>query len=263
MLERAAALRVERDFKVLYLDGSVRTIVTEVQGAHLRIGVQNEAWRQLPLARLGRIICCGDVRWQADALQRCAESGVPVLFVDGDGWPRMMAVGRMDAVLDLGAHIENCVASPVWKERYANWRAAQERRLAKWVCRALKWPWGGDKVEAVRLRLDQALTEAFGAEARARIRWFYPLAATLVAETLGLAGVDPDLTTGFRGGVPLAKDLAGLLGWPVRGRVLARRDSSWCEGGRRQIAAYWTRELERPIGATARRLVCHLWRITP
>ncbi|RMG21551.1 MAG: hypothetical protein D6729_00535 [Deltaproteobacteria bacterium] len=263
MPERVAAMHVERDFKVLYLDGSERPIVAEVQGAHLRIGVHNEAWRQLPLARLGRIICCGDVRWQADALQCCAEAGIPILFVDGNGWARMLAVGRMAAVLDLGRHLENCIASPAWGERYANWREAQERRLARWVCRALRWPWDGDKVEAIRLRLDQALAETFGDEARARIRWFYPLAATLMAEVLGLAGVPPDLLTGFRGGTPLVKELAALLGWPVRGRILARRDSSWCEGGRRQVVAYWGRELERPVERTARRLACHLWRITP
>lgn len=249
------------DRKVLYLDGGGRVLRVSREGPALRVETSDGATRWYPLQRVSRVVSRGRVLWEGHGLHACIEAGISVLMVDEEGGVRGLCVGALHDMLGLREHLENCMAGPSWMERYTAWRRAQERRLIRHACAALGWECTDLRPTRVQARMDQTLARRWGSRGRTRLRELHALAVGQAAEALSDAGLDPDQALGWQGAVSLAADLGALLGWPVRGRLLAA--NAGCPSDGRALAALYQAILERPLAATARRLVSYLWRIDP
>lgn len=118
--------------KPLHLDG--RTHPIEVTAAGPALAVTRGARRmQFPLARLSRILVCGRVHWQAEALSLCLRHQVAVVFLDGRAQPIGAALALQPRPGALDELLSEFVDRPHWRERYDNWlRSRRLRVLFEW-----------------------------------------------------------------------------------------------------------------------------------
>lgn len=118
--------------KPLHLDGRVQPI--EVSTAGPALAVARGARRmQFPLARLSRILTCGRVRWDSEALALCLRQRVPVVFLDSRAQPIGAALALQAQPGALDELLADFVDRPHWRTRYDNWLRSQRLRvLLEW-----------------------------------------------------------------------------------------------------------------------------------
>ena len=258
--EHAEGLR-----KPLYLQGR-NGLAVELDGPALRVRQPERAAVFYPLARLARVLSKGAVGWSCEALLACADAGVPVTFLDGDGGVRGYLFGPSSGASELYPCLRACLRRPDGLSRYADWRRAMADHARRVVeqqlrqrggCPGRVLAWRGlapvglgvtvampDAALARRLRgvlagaSAQLLVEA-GLSAE-RLAWLEPLnLVDDVAELLVWALAEPVLT-GTRRDAPEAewsddRDLAVLVEARREevfgfGRSLLVRLRQWLEG---------------------------------
>jgi hypothetical protein len=207
--KRAAALPLPASAgprKPLHLDGRAAPIEVSTVGTALAV-TRGARRMQFPLARLSRVLVCGRVRWEGEALALCLRHRVPVVFLDpraqpiGAAMPLQAQPGALDELLTA------FVDRPHWRARYENWLRSQRLRvLLAWRRRRAA---GGtpvtraEWVEAVRA---QVYVPEFASGSPAAGASY-----ALVLVVLARAGVRTQYRA-FDGGVlPLAVDLGRLL----------------------------------------------------
>ncbi len=246
--------------RVLYLSPS-GTMEVRREGPALAVRSSGTAPRWYPVSRLARVVSHPKVAWHGEAMRLLMREGIPLLFVDGDGAVTGLCIGGIGpAPDDLRIHLETAMAAPSWPEAYGDWLRAEERRMLFHIARALGWSSEALQPEPMRRRLAAALEQTLGAASSRTMRALLAYARGLVAEELALAGLGPEVSTGLCGGVALAHDLAVLLGWSVRGRVVAMPPREKMQNTR-ALAAYYTLVLEPRLRPTLRRLIARLWRL--
>ena len=105
--------------KPLYLDGG-RPMCVALDGRALRIRTDRTADRRAPLPRISRVIVWGDVSWSTDALLACADAGISVSFVRGNGI-RARLLGRTSRVDDFAGLWSDFLDRPDWRTHFADW----------------------------------------------------------------------------------------------------------------------------------------------
>lgn len=206
--------------KPLYLQGH-SGLAVELDGRALRVRQPARAATLYPLARLARVLSKGAVRWSHEALLGCADAGVPVVFMDGEGGVRGYLFGPSSGEDALYRRLRACLRRSNGPKRYAGWRRAMadhaRRALAEQLQRAGACPvpvlaWLG-VVPVGRGAAVAAPDEA----AMRRLRG--PLAG-LSAQLLAEAGLGAERLADLEPLNPV-DDLADLLGWALAEPVLA------------------------------------------
>lgn len=215
--------------KPLYLRGDTALRVT-LDGPALAVRQPAQAVVLYPLARLARVVSQGPVDWRCEALLGCAEAGVPVVFLRGDGAVRAYAFGGRRPGLDphdlLYSRLRARLARPGGMARYGAWRDA----MAQGASRALRRRLGEASTDcrasgsapgfAAIWRRVAGADECASIERRSR-----GLLAGLSAQLLAEAGLDAARGCTLDFAFDLPGDLAALLGWGLAEPVfLALRD---------------------------------------
>lgn len=214
--------------KLLYLQGQYGLVV-EVDGPALRIEQPQRANMLYPLVRLARVLSKGGVHWSCEALLACAEAGIPVVFLDGEGGVRGYLFGASSGEDTLYLRLRSCVRRPDGLDRYIAWR----RTMAAHAQRAL---------EQQLRQADGGVGATPGWQGLTPISWWAAIAPTdaVMNRRLGglLAGLSAQLwvEAGLNAKrlvslepLSLLDDLADLLGWALAKPLLTalRR---WNEG---------------------------------
>ena len=219
--------------KPLYLQGR-NGLEVELDGPALRVRQPERAAVFYPLARLARVLSKGGVRWSCDALLACAEAGVPVTFLDGDGGVRGYLFGPSSGDSGLYLGLRACLLRSDGLSRYADWRrvmAGHARRALEQqlqqvgVCTGPVLAWRG--LAPVGPRAAVAAPDA------AVMRRLRGLLAGLSAQLLVEAGLNAERLAHLEP-LHLVDDLAELLGWALAEPVLTaarRRDEAGPDRG--------------------------------
>lgn len=115
--------------RTLYLDGR-QAIHVMRDGPALRVRLPDCADQLYPVRLLSSVVASGCVRWETPALLACAEAGLTVSFVSGDGKPlaQLLPAERARGVVDVTDVIERLLARPEGKRRYRAWIEAKAVR---------------------------------------------------------------------------------------------------------------------------------------
>ena len=219
--EHAEGLR-----KPLYLQGQ-NGLAVELDGPALRVRQPERAAVFYPLARLARVMSKGGVRWSCEALLACAEAGVPVVFLDGDGGVRGYLFGPSSGGDALYARLRACLGHSDGLSRYADWR----RVMADHARRALEQQLrqagvGSGPVLAWPGLMPVGQRAAVAARDEAVFRRLRGLLAGVSAQLLAEAGLNAARLAHLEP-LELVGDLAELLGWALVESVVTvwqRRD---------------------------------------
>jgi CRISPR associated protein Cas1 len=107
----------------LCLDGRRTALSVELAGRALLTHAEGSADQLVPLARIDRILCWGEVAWTSSALRAVAAAGPDVLFLSGrDEVAAILSPPRARSA-DFSAVIEAAFAHPAWEGRFADWQA--------------------------------------------------------------------------------------------------------------------------------------------
>ncbi|QXP83807.1 CRISPR-associated endonuclease Cas1 [Methylococcus sp. ANG] len=143
--------------KPLYLYGSNLQVAND--GAALKISQPEHAPRWYPLGRLSRVVSTRNVEWSTAALLLCAESGITVTFLDGDGRLAMRCIGPRPSPHDRFAQrLDELLQHPDRDTLYADWLDGVERSALRSLIRRAGLAFAPDltATELRRLFLDSA-----------------------------------------------------------------------------------------------------------
>ncbi len=213
--EHAEGLR-----KPLYLQGQ-NGLAVELDGPALRVRQPERAAVFYPLARLARVLSKGGVRWTCDALLACADAGVPVVFMDGEGGVRGYLFGPSSGEDGLYQRLRAGLCRSDGLSRYADWRrvmagharrALEQQLRQAGVCPGPMLAWRGLAPGGLRA--------AVAAREAAILRRLRGLLAGPSAQLLVEAGLDAARLAHLEP-LHLVDDLAELLVWALAEPVLA------------------------------------------
>lgn len=215
--EHAEGLR-----KPLYLQGHNCGLAVMLDGPALRVRQVERAAVWYPLARLARVISKGGVQWTCEALLACADAGIPVVFLTGDGGVRGYLFGQGVGSDRLYLCLRDCLRQPDGLDRYLAWRQRMTVHARRVLERQLAMQRGAMGAECIQF---QGVRIQPWAQPDALVRQLRGLLAGLSAQLWVEAGLDAARMARLEV-LHLLDDLADLLGWalavPVV-RVLQRR----------------------------------------
>jgi hypothetical protein len=222
--------KVEGERKPLYLSGGGELTV-DLDGPALRVRQEDRAAMCYPLARVGRVISRGSVKWDSDALLACAKTGIPVLFQLHDTEVCGFLFGWSASDDALFRALRTRLGRPGGGKVYLGWQRAMTEQALIVLAQQMPEMAGANSAEDWRCRLGQCYQRYVDAESYAALtQRLRALLGALSAQLLMEAGLDA-LRTG-RVGVNLVGDLAGLLDWALQQPVLTA-----LQGHRQKVAA--------------------------
>ena len=197
--------------KPLYLCGSDPLSVA-LDGPALRVTKRGCADRRIPFDRISRVVVSGRVSWSTDALLECADQGVVVCFLKGDGMPRARWIGRATKRSDLVQRWIDFLDRPDWQDIHRQWSIANTRRAVRFCALRMGWSTREDErgMNRAICRANRAVASAD--EMRIIRRRLYGLAVARALEALAASGLGADGTAVSR----LVPDLAKSVQWGLR-----------------------------------------------
>ena len=196
--------------KPLYLRGT-EPLTVSLDGPALRVAQPCKADRRYPLRRVSRVVVSNHVSWSTDALLACADEGITVCFLSGDGTPRARWTGRPSPRSEFLQRWHDFVDRPDWHDLYAQWSTAARRRAVRFCALRMGWSPRQDARVLIRIIADSAREVMGNDEFRALKKKLHSLAqARALAElsNMGLGANDdaisqiiPDLATGIQWGL--------------------------------------------------------------
>lgn len=217
--EHAEGLR-----KPLYLQGQNNGLAVALDGPALRVRQPERATVFYPLARLARVISKGGVQWACEALLACADAGIPVVFLDGDGDVRGYLFGQATGAEGLYLRLQACLRQRNGLDRYRAWRQSMIVHARRALERQLAEQSGAAGTEWAQFRV-QVLSIRSQVQPDGVVRRLRGLLAALSAQLWAEAGLDAARLLRLEA-LNLVDDLAELLGWALAApvlRVLQRR----------------------------------------
>lgn len=197
--------------KPLYLRGS-EPLAVALDGPALRISKPGCADRRVPFERISRIVVSGRVSWSTDALLQCADQGVVVSFLKGNGLPRARWVGRETKRSELAQRWADLLDRPDWQDLYTRWSIANSRRAVRFCAFRMGWCPVADQRSMNRAIWEEARAVATAEEMRTIRRSLYGLAAARALEALSASGLGADNVAVSR----IVPDLVTAIQWGLR-----------------------------------------------
>jgi hypothetical protein len=203
----------------LCLDGRRTALSVELAGRALLTHVDGTADRLVPLARIDRIVCWGEVAWTSSALRAVAEAGPDVLFLSGrDGVAAILSPPRARSA-DFSTVLEAALAQPAWGGRLSDWQAHVASVVFQDAAKRTPgyphpppWRYGDPAALGAWNRLLQPALPVIGPAAMRRS--FMAHLASWIRARLGAGGISrawlggssvrPDLSACFAGGLEWA-----------------------------------------------------------
>jgi hypothetical protein len=109
--------------KPLCLDGRRNSLSVELAGRALLMIADGVADRLVPLARVDRILCWGEVAWTSSALRAVADAGPDVLFLSGrDEVAAILSPPRARSA-SFSTVLDAAFAHSAWSGRLSDWQA--------------------------------------------------------------------------------------------------------------------------------------------
>lgn len=207
----------------LVLDGRLRPLAVELDGAALRISDGQGPDRLAPVRRVDRATARGRVLWDSAALLALADAGAPVGFLRSDGRLAAVLTGRRaKGGGSLAEALSRAAARPDFAARIEDWR----RAAVSFHARALGRTDPSACAREGRAGAEAALVEACGLAPRARAtrlaRSAQAFAELLARRVLYDAGCPPRWLGGDApGGGDLAGPFADIALWRLA-RLLSR-----------------------------------------
>lgn len=236
--------------KPLYLDGASPMRV-ELDGPALRVERSLHAVVLVPLSRVSRVVVSGDVSWCTPAMLACADSGIPIIFVNSVGAVRARWNGKVNSRCTLKRYIEGSLDRPDWEERYATWIDAVERqaalRIAGRLHVAVQLPLFPAEVKLALSDKAAGFTDAETWRHMTEVQ--YGLLRVHVCALLTKKGLRGDAGPVVRGALDLETDITRVLDWDLE---LLR----WGWLRRRRI---WQRKTRRGLDTPGRREIVKLY----
>ncbi len=196
----------------VYIDPHEQAHV-RVEGPALCIQIPGQAAYWLPLKRISRITLSEKVSVETPAMLACAARGITLIIHDYENQRIARLVGRGAIHSGLRQRLTDLAERPDWKERYANWHTAIERRIATTVGRRLNTP-SNIAINPKRLRkwLAHCAAQAVGPQHAAFTQRIYQRQSLAwMQHHLVRLGVDADSELWLVGFPNLAEDLGLLL----------------------------------------------------
>lgn len=193
----------------LLVDGGCAAATVTLDDEAVRIARDGEADRIVPVRRIDRVTCRGDVALSARALVALAGAGAPVGLLRRDGRLAAVMIPRRGVGSSLADALEHAAAFPDLAGRLEDWRRSEAARHARRL-RVAEPP------AAARVGLpaaEAALAAALPLRPRARAERTARLAASfcgLLASRVLLDAGCPDRWLGAAG--PGGTDLGALFG---------------------------------------------------
>jgi len=116
--------------KPLYLDSRV-PLDARLDGPSLSVARGGHVTARYPLRQLSRIIVCGPVNWQTEALLACAEAGIGVHFIARSGRLRAMLHGAPGKRGEIAQRLADFLIRADWCECFDCWADATARNAAR------------------------------------------------------------------------------------------------------------------------------------
>lgn len=235
--------------KPLYLDPKTSARV-ELEGPSLTLLVAGQAPRYLPLRRISRILANERAEFSTPALLACAQQGISLLFVDRDGETRARLLGAPGERQELRQRLVDLLVRPDWRDLYATWCYAQEKRTLGRVHRRLQAP--AEIHDAARLRTwlkGQAVALAGERQAARSASWLDELLFAWMLNHLQQLGLGAQSELLQDGWPDLVTDLHRLHRWygeTIRIGWLRRR-------------ALWAQRTGQPLRELTRRDLIDLY----
>ncbi len=204
--------------EALHLDAAERTVAVLLDGPALRLRRTGLADVYAPLPRLARVVVHGPrVQWRTEALLACAESGVPVLFLSGQGGLQaaLVPIVPPGQRRDLAAALDAAATLPGFRALLEDFCHAELRRAALDTLRADgRCPDALDLRPAAlpRLWLGSDKEDNFALKAWRIVRG---LGAAAIAEGLARRGVGAQFLARRSGCFPLPERLGEALVLPL------------------------------------------------
>jgi hypothetical protein len=161
-----------------------------LDGPALSISRPERARQLLPLSRVSRIVASGPLELSTEALLACAERGITVTFLDGQGEVRAYLFGESTRRDGLYQRLRDFLDRPDWPERYDDWRRSVDSRALRALCRRLRLPPERHTLHTLELRFHQLQSSRIGARQRGFVAGrLHGLTRALAAELLSEAGL--------------------------------------------------------------------------
>lgn len=124
------------DKKPLYLCTDTPVTVEAAQHS-LVVRRSGHAPQRLPLTRIDRIVCRGNIQWSAAAISHCCRAGVAVIWLDGRGECIGSTLPYQPPCSAFDTLLERYAALPEWSERFEIWLSRRRlETLTDWALRA-------------------------------------------------------------------------------------------------------------------------------
>ena len=214
--------------KPLYLVAS-RSMRVVLDGPALCVSSENRADSLYPLARLTSVVVYGLVEWHTEALLACLSKGIPITFLDHTGKPAGFCFGTHRRERSLSCYLIEFLELADWREHYAVWFAAEQRRAILRTAGELKLQFDDWRPKSAWSYIMNYQKQCFR---KVRLPPYYQeLRGMLTAHTmtvLSREGYDARLLHWKRKGFNLALDIARLQEWGLTILVQQVLASSKC-----------------------------------
>jgi len=175
--------------KTLYLDGRGRLRVWR-EGPSLCVFARDKALQRVPLQRISRIVVSGQVEWATPALIACAEAGIGVVFLRGNGAVRARLQGpcTVHDYTGLAEMLDHVLENPQGSYWVRQWLGACAQQARRQLCLAARVVPRSTRTESVHAYVSRrALLHVRHAIAYPRLNFatvagFYESQAPRVAE---------------------------------------------------------------------------------
>jgi hypothetical protein len=186
----------------VYIDRSAAAV--RLDGPALIVDQPERAEGRFPLRLVSRVVVRGPVPWSMEALFACLAAGVPVTFLSLEGKVLGLCLGPDQPEESLAALLDRLTGEPAWRDIYARWRKAAERRAIVEAADRFGLPRDGDlRPAAVRTAIAAQLPGGDTPGSRSALQRLDGFLAAHLQELMGRAGIP----LCYRGGRGSALDL--------------------------------------------------------
>lgn len=198
----------------------------------LSVRHRGRAPRLFPLARISRVLVSGPVEWETAALLACADRGIPITFLEGDGELRAYLFGTSQRRAGLLYRLTDLLDRPDWRDRYDTWRESMLSLARRSLLRRLGMdPMRSPRLEVLGDRIMLLLEAQIGPASTTSVeRRILGYCHGIAAEALADAGLDAAHSRYIDEYLDLPGDIAVLLRWDLQPALITAVETGRIRG---------------------------------